>query len=81
MAIPNCNVNTDVISDLPDKPAMSSSELKAKFDKEADDIKKYINTIQNPAIETMISNAINTSATNAQQIVDNTIVYDVVEEF
>lgn len=54
MAIPNCNVNTNVISNLADAPTLTSAELKAKFDKEAKDIKDYINEEQNPEIERMI---------------------------
>lgn len=54
MALPNCNVNTDVISNLADTPSLTPAELKEKFDKEATDLKGYINTLLNPAIENLV---------------------------
>lgn len=43
MSISNCEVVTNNVQSLPDNPTVSSSELKAKFDKTGDDLKKYIN--------------------------------------
>jgi hypothetical protein len=45
MALPNCNVSTDVISNLADTPSLTPAELKEKFDKEATDLKEYINSL------------------------------------
>lgn len=69
MAIPTCNADTTAVSNLPDSPAIPSSELKAVFDKAGTEIKTYINEQQNPGINSTINSAIsgvNTTITNMQ---------------
>ena len=61
MAIERCTVDTNVIQELPDAPAISASELKTKFDTGETGIKGYINDTLIPDIESAIeteSNAI-----------------------
>lgn len=43
MALTEFTEDVENISALPDEPAMTASQLKAKFDKAAKDIKSYIN--------------------------------------
>ena len=69
MAIPQCNAETNAVSNLPDSPAISPAELKATFDRAGNEIKTYINDQQNPGINSTINSAIsgvNTTITNMQ---------------
>ena len=51
MSIERCTVDTNVISELPDSPAISASELKNKFDTGETGLKSYINNTLIPDIE------------------------------
>lgn len=55
MSLTKCTVDTDVISNLADEPALSPSQLKAKFDKEADDIKTYLNSTLTTEVDSLVS--------------------------
>lgn len=57
------NENVNIISSLPDKPTQSAEELKADFDKGANLIKEYINTILIPQLEAGIYPIINNLTT------------------
>lgn len=64
MSISNCEVVTNNVQSLPDNPTVSSSELKAKFDKTGDDLKKYINESLIPNINeelNIINEALNST--------------------
>lgn len=54
MALSQCNVDTDNISQLPDKPVtdggLTPAQFKAKFDKFGLDLKTYINSTLIPQI-------------------------------
>lgn len=43
MSLTECQVNTNVIENLPNSPNLDPQQLKRKFDKEATEMKKYIN--------------------------------------
>lgn len=58
MAIPTCTTDTSVISALPDTPALTPAQLKAKFDEAGTGIKDYINNTQNSAIVSTINSAV-----------------------
>lgn len=51
MSIQKLNDNVNLVSALPDKPTLTSAELKAVFDKGSEIIKNYINNVLIPAIE------------------------------
>ena len=51
MELTNCEVTTNNIQNLPDAPAIGSDELKKRFDKTGDDLKKYINETLIPEIK------------------------------
>ena len=51
MELTNCEVTTNNIQNLPDAPAIGSDELKKRFDKKGDDLKKYINETLIPEIK------------------------------
>lgn len=63
MAITQCTVDTSVISQLADKPALTSSELKAKFDSAGAGIKTYINNTLISDIGSEITSAVGTLGT------------------
>lgn len=65
MAISSCTVDTNVISALADAPALTASELKAKFDEAGTGIKGYINN-------TLISD-INSTITSTANTINGTI--------
>lgn len=69
MAIRTCTADTSVVSNLPDAPSLSSSQLKAKFDEGATNIKTYINDTMIGDITGTINTAkteLNTTITNNQ---------------
>lgn len=55
MDLTRCTVDTDVLSNLADEPALTGTEMKAKFDKEADDLKNFLNLTLLPEIESGVS--------------------------
>lgn len=65
MAISQCNVTTDVISQLPDKPVtdggLTSAQFKAKFDQVGLAIKTYINETLIPQITAQFQQKISSS--------------------
>ena len=65
MAINSCTVDTNVISALADAPALTATELKAKFDEVGTGIKTYINN-------TLISD-INSTITSTANTINGTI--------
>ena len=74
MAITQCTVDTSVISQLADKPALTSAELKASFDSAGTGIKNYINNTLISNIGTEITSAVNTLGTTVtnNQTANNT---------
>lgn len=66
MSIRRCTVDTNVISELPDAPAMSASELKGKFDTGESGLKEYINNTLIPDIESEISD----ESTSIRAVID-----------
>ena len=74
MAITQCTVDTSVISQLADKPALTSAELKASFDSAGTGIKNYINNTLISNIGTEITSAVNTlgATVTSNQTANNT---------
>lgn len=69
MAIRECTVNTNNISQLPDDPALTPSEIKAEFDQAATDLKNYINNELIPDANQTVNTAVSglsTTITNNQ---------------
>ena len=65
--IEKLNANVNIISTLDDKPTLSSTELKRKFDEGPEIIKNYINNILVPAMNNgniVIVNDLTTGGTN-----------------
>lgn len=63
MSIPSLTDDLNIIQTLDDQPALTSAQLKAKFDEGTNIIKDYINTYLTASInnlDTTISSAINT---------------------
>lgn len=60
MAISQCTVDTNVISALADAPALTASELKAKFDEAGTGIKGYINNTLISDVNSTITSTANT---------------------
>lgn len=59
MNLTNCTVDVTNITNLSDAPSISSSDLKAKFDKTGKDLKDYINDTLIEEIETGLETAEN----------------------
>lgn len=55
MSLTKFTDNLNIISSLPDKPALESSELKAKFDEAANKIKGYVNETLTEEVEKIIT--------------------------
>jgi len=55
MSLTKCTIDTDVISNLADEPTLTATQLKAKFDKEADDLKTYINETLTTEIDSLVA--------------------------
>lgn len=55
MSLTKCTVDTDVISNLADEPTLTAAQLKAKFDKEADDLKTYLNSTLTTEVDSLVS--------------------------
>lgn len=51
MKLSTCDVETNNIANLPDKPALTPTDLKRKFDAAENGIKKFINESLIPEIE------------------------------
>lgn len=69
MAIRECTVDTNNISQLPDDPALTPSEIKGEFDQAATDLKNYINNELIPDANQTINTAVsglNATITNNQ---------------
>lgn len=75
MSLPNCEVKTNNIQELPDSPAISASELKQLFDKTGKDLKDYLNVLIGE-----IEKADNNIKKEIQNLVLDTYKYDVVTE-
>lgn len=56
MSLTKFNGDTNNIQGLADRPTQSASDLKAKFDKVGEDLKKYINETLTPEIDTALNN-------------------------
>jgi hypothetical protein len=74
MAITPCTVETNVISQLADKPALTSAELKQAFDLAGAGIKNYINNTLIPGVNAEITSSVNTLGTTVtnNQTANNT---------
>lgn len=74
MAITPCTAETNAISQLADKPALTTAELKAEFDKAGTGIKNYINNTMIGDINASITSAVNTLGTTVtnNQTANNT---------
>lgn len=74
MAITPCTAETNAISQLADKPALTTAELKAEFDKAGIGIKNYINNTMIGDINASITSAVNTLGTTVtnNQTANNT---------
>lgn len=55
MSLTQCEVNTNIIENLPDSPNLSPEELKRKFDESGSNLKEYINEILISEVETLIA--------------------------
>ena len=79
MDLTRCTVDTDVLSNLADEPALTGTEMKAKFDKEADDLKTYINNTLLPEIESLVSTTSSTLMTTVNNLIaeKNQAIYHV----
>lgn len=60
------------ITNLPDKPSLESSELKALFDKSVKDLKDYINLTLLPELETAIDSKVD--AETGKSLISNTLI-------
>lgn len=92
MSLTKFTGNTNVISELPDTPTLTSEELKAKFDEIGANIKKYINETLTEEVEQLISNekaTLQKTISNTKAELNNTIAqldsstlkFTVIEEF
>ncbi len=63
MKLSECNVETNNIANLSDKPALTPTELKRKFDEGATGLKSFINETLIPEVETELDKKV-TSTTN-----------------
>lgn len=70
MSLTKLTENLNNHQSLPDKPALTSQELKILFDKAGNDIKTYLNTILTAEIDTLISN-IQSGKIDVNKIVNN----------
>lgn len=60
MAITQCTADTSAVSNLPDAPSLTPTELKATFDKGGTEIKNYINNTMIGDITSTISSTAST---------------------
>lgn len=74
MAIRECTVDTNNISQLPDEPALSPTELKAEFDQAGTDLKNYINNSLITDVNQTVNTAVNGLSTTitSNQTANNT---------
>lgn len=61
MKLSECNVETNNISNLSDKPAITPQELKKKFDEAPSNIKKWLNETLLPEIEKELDSKVTSS--------------------
>ncbi len=60
MSLTKCTAAVDNVSSLPDKPALTAAQLKAKFDKTGSDIKNYLNNTLTDELDAALGNKIGT---------------------
>ena len=68
MSLTNLTENLNIIQSLPDQPALTSEELKAKFDESSNKIKTYVNETLLPELNTILTNLQNGDTTLAAAI-------------
>lgn len=75
MALTELTENLNIIQSLADKPALSSSELKATFDDAANKIKTYVNGTLIPELNTILASLSNkdTSLQSAINTINTTL--------
>lgn len=71
MGLKNCTADVNVIRQLPDEPSMSATELKAEFDKPAENVKKWINNVFIPELDESLSKKQNTISGAASSILSS----------
>ena len=92
MSLTKFTGNTNVISELPDTPTLTSEELKAKFDEAGANIKEYINetlteeteqlvATEKSTLQTIISNTKAELNNTIAQLDSSTLKFTVAEEF
>lgn len=62
MSLTKCVADTNNISSLPDRPALTSAELKNKFDKAGADIKSFLNNTLTTEVDNALANKVNAEA-------------------
>ena len=55
MSLTRCEVDTNVISNLPDSPNLGAQELKLKFDEAVGNLKDYVNDVLLSEIESLVA--------------------------
>ena len=68
MSLPELTENLNTIQSLPDQPALTSEQLKAKFDESSNKIKTYVNETLLPELNTILTNLQNGDTTLAGAI-------------
>lgn len=58
MELPKFTENLNIIGSLPDRPAMTAGDLKAKFDEGNNLIKKYLNEMLIPELDEKVNDAL-----------------------
>ncbi len=76
MSLTKFNGATNNIRGLADKPTLSASELKEKFDKTGDELKTYINNILTSELDTAIGNTYSKTESDTR-FIKNGDVYSV----
>lgn len=62
MSLTKCAADTNNISSLSDRPALTATELKAKFDKAGTDIKSFLNNTLTNEVDNALANKVNAEA-------------------
>lgn len=75
MSLTKFNGDTNNIQGLADKPTQSASDLKAKFDKVGEDLKKYINETLTAEIDTELAKKADSSSVYTKTQIDAKIIY------
>ena len=63
MSLTTLTENLNTIQSLPDQPALTSEQLKAKFDESSNKIKTYVNETLIPELNTILTNLQNKDTT------------------